>query len=111
MTPPRAKYAGRKSADTVRFVDDEEGHRNRLQQLQKRFVFELFGRRIGDLHFAGAYALARPHFLFFRKRRVERDDVGDTPLAQHVELIFHQRDQRAYDDCRTFEQQGRQLIR
>ena len=50
------------------------------------------------------------HLLIFGERRVERDDVGDAALAQHVELIFHQRDQRADDDRRAFEQQRRQLI-
>ena len=49
-------------------------------------------------------------FLIFGERRVERDDVGDAALAQHVELIFHQRDQRADDDRRSLEQQRRQLI-
>ena len=97
-------------ADAVRLVDDEERHAYRLKQPQKSVVFEFFGRRIDDANVARGNALAGACFLIFGERRVERDDVGDSALAQHVELILHQRDQRADDDRGAFEQERRQLI-
>ena len=95
----------------VRFVDDEERNRNGLEQPQEGLVLELFGRRINDAEAPRGDALASAQFLIFRERRVECDDVGDAALAQHVELILHQGDQRTDDDGRTLEQQRGQLVR
>ena len=53
---------------------------------------------------------ARAHLLIFGERRVERDHVVDPMLAQHVELILHQGDERAHDDGRALEQQRAELI-
>ena len=97
-------------ADAVRFVDDEERHANRLQQTQKDVVFELLRRRIDDADRTGANALARAQLLVFGKGRIQRDDVGDPAIAEHVELILHQSDQRADNDRGSFEQERRQLV-
>jgi hypothetical protein len=90
--------------DAVRFVDDEERRFDRLQQFQESLVFKLLGRRIDDFDGLAGNAFARAYLLVFGKRRVQRDDVRDAALLQHVELIFHQRDQRADDDGRALEQ-------
>ena len=78
--------------------------------MQKGFVLEFLRRGIGDLDRARSDARARAILLLLREGRVNRNDVADPPLAQHVELVFHQCDQRADDDRRTFEHQRGQLI-
>ena len=97
-------------ADAVRLVHDEERNVYGLQQLQEAFVLELLGRRVDDAQRSRRDAFARAHLLIFGEGRVERHDVGDAAVAQHVELILHQRDQRADDDRGAAEQQRRELI-
>ena len=99
-------------ADAVRFVDDEERHaRSTCRSAEKPSSSSFSGRNEDDLDRAAKRcARARAASWSSRERRVERDDVGDAALAQHVELIFHQRDQRADDDRRALEQQRRKLI-
>jgi hypothetical protein len=76
----------------VCLVDDEERNSDGVQQREECIVLELLGRRIGDPHGARPDPLASPQLLLFRKGRVQRDNIGDAPLAQHVELVLHQRD-------------------
>ena len=88
-------------ADAVRFVDHE----------QRNLIVCRIAMNASSSSFSGvtktiliapeAMRSTRARFLIFGERRVERDDVGDAELAQHVELILHQRDQRADDDGRA----------
>ena len=102
VVPPRA--------DAMRFVDDQERDRNALEQREKALVFQPLGRDDDDLHVAGRDALEDRGFAVLVDRRVQRDDLGDAIGREHVDLVFHQRDQRADDDGRSLKEQGRQLI-
>ena len=53
--------------DAVRFVDDEERHVDRLQQLQEGFVFEFLRRRVDDAHAARARCARARAFLDLRR--------------------------------------------
>src|SRR5580704_16259857 len=114
MTEPRDDGAQREIggpevvsplADAVRLVDDEEWNAKPFEERQEGLIFELFGSRVYDPDLPRANAFPSLQLLLLRKRGVERDDVGNVPLAQHVELILHQRNQRADDDRRSFEQE------
>ncbi len=52
----------------------------------------------------------RANFLIFGERGVQRYHIGNAAFSQHIELIFHQRDQRTNDDRGSFEEKRGQLI-
>ena len=97
-------------ADAVRLVDDEERDRDLPQDRDERIVLELLGRDEDDLDRAATDARNGRKLLIFGERRVQRDDLVDAELMQHVDLILHQRDQRAHDDGRPFHEQRGKLI-
>jgi hypothetical protein len=94
----------------VRFVDDEQRHGQALQPGDEALVFEFLRRHEHDLDVAVGQLLQRPGFLFLTDRRIERDDALDAEVGEHVELVLHERDQRADDDGRALEQQRRKLV-
>ena len=96
--------------DTVGLINHEKRDAQVGEHFDEGVVLELFGRHEDDLHRARCDAGHRDEFLLFREGRIERDGRVDAEFGQHVELIFHQRDQRRDDDRGSFEEQGRELI-
>ena len=94
----------------MRLVDDEERHGQRGEHVDERVVFEFLRRHEDDLHLARGDPRDGRRFLLFGKRRIERGHRLHAAVVQHVDLIFHQRDERAHDDRRTRQDQGGKLI-
>src|ERR1700694_2958742 len=49
-------------------------------------------------------------FLIVCQGTIERNAAADAGVREHVELVFHERDERRHDDGRTGQEQGRQLV-
>jgi hypothetical protein len=93
----------------VRLVDDEQGDLHAARAPREVADAEALGRHVAELQPATDERLDAPLALLPRQQAV---DAGrrDAALPQGLDLVLHQRDQRAHDERRALEQERRQLV-
>jgi hypothetical protein len=96
-------------ADAVGLVDREERRSRALQPLEEAVHHQALGRQIQQLH---AAAGDRPHHRGALGRRLAAVEHGGrhAGLAQAVDLVLHERDQRRDDDREAAPMGGGRLV-
>ncbi len=96
-------------ADAVRLVHREEGGGGALQPLEEPVHHQPLGRQVEQLHAAGGERAHHRRTLGRRLAAVEHGG-GHAGLAQAVDLVLHERDQRRDDDGETATVRGGGLV-
>ena len=98
--------------DAVCLVDGDERDLEAAQELGGLVFGERLGCHIEQLGLAALQVFLHLEQLGFRERRVHhmRDAQLRAEVADHVDLVFHQGDERRDDDSRAFRHQRRQLV-
>ena len=93
----------------MRLVDREERDAARFEQLETPIGEQPLGRDVEQIELAGPHRTLDPTHLVERQRGVQV--LGPhAVLAQRVDLVLHQRDQRRHHDTGTLAHQRRHLI-
>jgi hypothetical protein len=95
--------------DAVGLVDGEQRDGDAIEQGQEALGQQSLGGDVEQVEFIGQQRPFHPALLVRRQRRVEKGRAH-AELAQRVDLILHQRDQRRDDDGGAVAQQRRDLI-
>ena len=93
----------------MRLVDGEERDLRPPQLGQEALVVEPLRRDVEQLQLPRPHPRAHVADLVERQRRVEPRG-GDAPAGEEVDLVLHQREQRADHDGDALEQQRRKLV-
>src|SRR5262249_17474511 len=95
--------------DAVRLVDGEQRDANPAKLLQKALVVEALRRDVQQLQRPGAQLAVYLAELLLGERAVQARG-GDAALAQHIDLVLHQRDQRRDNHGDALEEQRGELV-